>query len=111
MGIIYSDGKSLFFSTDKRKTVYDDLMYNPQIEVASYNLGTKFSYECALRQTVEIGSTHTYFAEIKKINVSPDVAKLEFYDLREINPIVFSDSHYFTVGEHLGEIGDYSPKK
>ncbi len=41
MGMIYSDDKELFFVTDRRKNVYDDLMKNPQVELASYNLYTR----------------------------------------------------------------------
>lgn len=41
MGMIYSDDKELFLVTDRRKNVYDDLMKNPQVELASYNLYTR----------------------------------------------------------------------
>ena len=67
-----------------------------------------FSYECSLLKSVQIGTAHTYFAEIKKINVREDVAELDFYDLRKINPVIYSPDNYFTVGEHLGKIGDFS---
>lgn len=40
MGIIYSDEKTLFISTDKRKNVYEELTKNPQVEIVSYNLNT-----------------------------------------------------------------------
>ncbi len=69
----------------------------------------KFSYECRVIHTVELGATHTYFAEIQKVNLSDDVKKLDFFDLREINPVIYSPYHYFAVGEHLGRIGDYTP--
>lgn len=68
----------------------------------------KWSYECKIINTVQLGETHTYFAEIKNINVSADIQKLDFIDLKEINPVVYSPNNYFTIGEHLGEIGDYS---
>lgn len=41
MGIIYSNDKALFLVTDKRKTVYSDLMENTLVELASYNLHTR----------------------------------------------------------------------
>lgn len=40
-GMIYSNKKALYIATDKRKNVYSDLITNPQIEVASYNLNTR----------------------------------------------------------------------
>ena len=69
---------------------------------------TKFSYECKLYKKVEIGETSTYFMEIKKVNVSADVERLEYYDLQKINPVIYGPDHYYLVGEHLGEIGDFS---
>lgn len=41
MGFIHSDGKFLYFATDKRKQVYSDLAQNPRIEIASYNLNNR----------------------------------------------------------------------
>jgi len=41
MGMILSDGRSLFLATDTRKSVYADLICNPQVELASYNLNTR----------------------------------------------------------------------
>lgn len=41
MGFIYGDDKFLYIATDSRKQVYDDLMKNPQVEIASYNLITR----------------------------------------------------------------------
>ena len=70
--------------------------------------GAKWAYECEVIQTVSIGNCDTYFAEFKHINVREDVQRLGFYDLREINPVIYSPNNYFTVGEHLGEIGDYA---
>lgn len=68
--------------------------------------GANFSYECDVIRTVEIGSTHTYFAEIKQVNASDDILDLDFFDLRVIDPVVYSPGNYFAVGKHLGKIGD-----
>lgn len=70
--------------------------------------GAKFSYECEILQTVELGDTITYFAQIKQINLSANVASLDWYDLNEINPVVYSPDNYFLVGKHIGKIGDFS---
>ena len=40
-GMIYSNGKELFITTDKRKKVYSDLNANSQVEIASFNLHTR----------------------------------------------------------------------
>lgn len=39
-GMIYFNQKALYIATDKRKNVYSELIANPQIEMASYNLNT-----------------------------------------------------------------------
>lgn len=41
MGFIYGDDRFLYIATDSRKRVYDDLMKNPKVEIASYNLITR----------------------------------------------------------------------
>ena len=68
----------------------------------------KWSYECEVIQTVPIGKCDTYFAAFKHVNVREDIQNLDFYDLREINPVIYSPDNYFTVGEHIGKIGDYA---
>ena len=40
-GMIYSNNRELFISTDKRKRVYSELINNPQVEIAAYNLHTR----------------------------------------------------------------------
>ena len=62
----------------------------------------------ALIHTVTFGESHTYLAEFEKVNVHPDIQKLDFIGLRKINPVIYSPNNYFTVGEHIGEIGDYT---
>ncbi|MCL2884667.1 MAG: flavin reductase [Oscillospiraceae bacterium] len=69
---------------------------------------TKWSYECEIIKAVRIGACDTYFAAIRGVNMREDVRKLDFIDLREINPVIYSPGHYFTVGDYLGEIGDYA---
>ncbi|SCL83552.1 flavin reductase family protein [Sporanaerobacter sp. PP17-6a] len=94
-----------------KKEMKDKLQYSVEkgkILDVPLLVGGKFSYECQVIKTVEIGTTHTYFAEIKNINVSEDIQKLDFFDLREVNPVVYSPMNYFTIGKHLGKIGDYS---
>lgn len=41
MGFVYADENFLYIATDKRKQVYSDLISNPQVELASYNLNTR----------------------------------------------------------------------
>lgn len=70
--------------------------------------GAAWSYECRVIRTVRIGGCDTHFAAFENVNVRDDIQKLDFIDLRTINPVVYSPNNYFTIGKHLGEIGDYS---
>ena len=68
----------------------------------------KWSYECEIINSVRIGGCDTFFAAFKQVNVREDIQKLNFVDLQVINPVVYSPNNYFTIGNHIGEIGDYS---
>lgn len=70
--------------------------------------GAKWSFECEVIQAVRIGQCDTFFAAFRQVNVREDVQQLEFLDLRAINPVVYASGQYFTVGEHIGAIGDYA---
>lgn len=41
MGMLYADGRFLYIGTDSRKKVYSELLRNPLVELASYNLHTR----------------------------------------------------------------------
>jgi flavin reductase (DIM6/NTAB) family NADH-FMN oxidoreductase RutF len=69
---------------------------------------SKWSYKCKLYHSVQVGTTTTYFAEIESINVDDEILKLDYIDLRKINPVVYSPGEYFTIGEHLGRMGEFS---
>ena len=71
---------------------------------------TAWSYECEVVEHVRIGGTDTYFGAIRNVSVRDDLATLPFIDLREINPVVYSPGHYFSVGEYLGAIGDFADR-
>lgn len=67
LGMIYSNKKALYIVTDKRKNVYSDLIANPQIEMASYNLNTRRWIR--IRGRAEVESSMLIKEEI--INVYP----------------------------------------
>lgn len=67
-----------------------------------------WSYECEVIQTVPIGGCTTYFAAFRQVNVRQDIQALDFIDLRKVDPVIYAPWHYFTVGRHLGQIGDFA---
>jgi len=70
--------------------------------------GVKWSYECEVIEHMLIGSTDTYFGALRHVSVREDIATMEFIDLREINPVIYSPGNYFAVGQHIGKIGDFA---
>ncbi len=70
--------------------------------------GATWSYECEVIEKVHLGGCDTYFAAYQQVNVQDAIQELDFLDLRRINPVIYAKGHYFTVGDHLGQIGDYS---
>ena len=54
-GMIHDDNRSLFLATDKRKSVYSDLLGNPKVEIASYRPDTRKWIR--IRGSVEVESS------------------------------------------------------
>lgn len=52
-GMMYSNDKTMFIATDKRKRVYSDLQENPKVEIASYNPNTRKWIRISGRAEVE----------------------------------------------------------
>lgn len=93
--------KERHFNNEKLPFTKGEVLNVPLIQ------NSKWSYECEIYHSVTLGETTTYFAEIKNINVDDETLKLDFIDLRKINPVVYSPDHYFTIGEHIGKMGDF----
>ncbi len=96
------ENKERFFHKVKPRFARGEKLDVPLIE------DSKWSFECRLNQSVKIGEVTTYFAEVVNINVAEEVLKLDFVDLRKINPVLYSPMNYFTIGGHLGRMGEFS---
>ncbi len=84
MGFIYSDGNFLYISTDKCKQVYDELMCNPNVEIASYNLST--GRWIRVKGMAEIESSGAVREEM--ITLYP-LMRQEFTNGDEIHSVIF----------------------
>ena len=84
MSFIYSDGNFLYISTDKRKQVYDELMCNSNVEIASYNLST--GRWIRVKGTAEIESSVAVREEM--ITLYP-LMRQEFTNGDEIHSVIF----------------------
>ena len=83
-GMIYSNGKSLYIATDKRKNVYSDLVGNPQIEIASYNMSTRKWIRVNGKAEVE----NSIMIRDEMINKYPSL-KQKFFDEAEMFLVIF----------------------
>lgn len=84
MGWINSNDKALFIATDRRKKVYSELMKNPQVEIASYNLNTRKWIRISGK--VEIENSNAIKNDM--VSMYP-VIKQKFVDQEEIFLTIF----------------------
>ena len=83
-GMIYSNKKALYIATDKRKNVYSDLVGNPQIEIASYNVNTRKWIRVNGKAEVE----NSIMIRDEMINKYP-LLKQKFFDETEMFLVIF----------------------
>ena len=83
-GMIYSNKKALYIATDKRKNVYSDLVGNPQIEMASYNVNTRKWIRVNGKAEVE----NSIMIRDEMINKYP-LLKQKFFDETEMFLVIF----------------------
>ena len=83
-GMIYSNKKALYIATDKRKNVYSDLVGNPQIEIASYNVNTRKWIRVNGKAEVE----NSIMIRDEMINKYP-LLKQKFVDETEMFLVIF----------------------
>ncbi len=72
---------------------------------------SRWVYECEVAETIQIGDSDTLFCRIKNIRIDE---KIEVGNTFEVNlipfePVVYS-GQYHSIGEHLGQIGDFYNK-
>ena len=68
-----------------------------------------WSYECEVDRVIELDGAHLFLAEIKNIQIDKEYEdmNLEKIDLTKIKPVIYAPYHYFSVGEKMGEMGDW----
>ncbi len=65
-------------------------------------------YECEVARSVETGDSTTFFCRIRNIQVDEKLSPKDIFDidLTLLNPVIYS-GRYHSLGEMLGEIGDF----
>ncbi|WP_026516157.1 flavin reductase family protein [Butyrivibrio sp. MC2021] len=65
-------------------------------------------YECEVAKSVETGDSTTFFCHIRNVQMDERISPKNTFDidLTELDPVIYSGK-YHSLGEKLGEIGDF----
>ena len=68
-----------------------------------------WSYECEVTRVIELDGAHLFLAEIKNIQIDKEYESMDMkkIDLTQIHPAIYAPYNYFSVGDKLGEMGDW----
>ncbi len=66
-------------------------------------------YECEVDRVLELDGAHLFLAEIKNIRINKKFKDMDpkKIDLTQLKPAVYAPYHYFSIGEKLGEMGEW----
>ena len=69
-------------------------------------------YECEVTRTLELDGAHLFLAEIKNIQIDKAYQDMDMekIDLTQIRPAIYAPYQYFSIGEKLGEMGEWLNK-
>ena len=68
-----------------------------------------WSYECEVTRVIELDGAHLFLAEIKNIQIDKEYESMDMkkIDLTQIHPAIYAPYNYFSVGDKLGEMGEW----
>lgn len=68
-----------------------------------------WAYECKVSKIIELGGAHLFLAEIKNIQIDKQYENMDMkmIDLREIKPAIYAPYNYFSIGDKLGQMGQW----
>ena len=68
-----------------------------------------WSYECEVTRVIELEGAHLFLASIKNIQIDKEYESMDMkkIDLTQIHPAIYAPYNYFSVGNKLGEMGDW----
>ena len=69
-----------------------------------------WAYECKVTRIIELSGAHLFLAEIKNIQKEYENMDMKKIDLTKIRPAVYAPYNYFSIGDKLGEMGDWKQK-
>ena len=68
-----------------------------------------WTYECQVTRTIELDGAHLFLAEIKNIQIDSSYQDMDMkkIDLTRLRPAIYAPYNYFSIGQKLGEMGEW----
>lgn len=68
-----------------------------------------WAYECEVTKVIELGDAHLFLAEIKNIQIDKQYETMDMQkiDLEKTRPVIYAPYNYFSIGQKLGEVGEW----
>lgn len=68
-----------------------------------------WTYECEVDRVIELDGAHLFMAEIKNIQIDRQYETMDMkkIDLTQLKPAIYAPYNYFSIGEKLGEMGEW----
>lgn len=68
-----------------------------------------WTYECEVTKIIELDGSHLFLASIKNIQIDEACKTMDMkkIDLRKLRPAIYAPYNYFSIGEKLGEMGEW----
>ncbi len=68
-----------------------------------------WTYECKVNKVIELDGAHLFLAEIENIQIDKEYESMDMkkIDLTKLKPVIYAPYNYFSIGEKLGEMGEW----
>lgn len=68
-----------------------------------------WTYECEVTRVIELEGAHLFLAAIKNIQIDKEYENMDMkkIDLEKIRPAIYAPYNYFSIGNKLGEMGEW----
>lgn len=70
---------------------------------------SKWVFECEVRKTIELVDSHIFISKINNIQAAEQFKDMDMQmiDLSQLDPVLYAPFNYFSLGEKLGNCGDW----
>ena len=65
------------------------------------------SIECRVFKSMDLGSHEMFIADILATHIAPEAMNGIKFDFGKVRPLGYANSNYYTLGGHLGKIGQF----